>query len=112
MLPSVQSGYVTSTPVVPAPEVNRSGAPPRLALRSVAHAACGASDNAVVPFVQKALTPGLQKSRLQSLPKALIYDRGSWQALITKFENYAGICEWEDREKRNYFCLYLTHKAS
>ncbi|KAH3797518.1 hypothetical protein DPMN_151099 [Dreissena polymorpha] len=113
MMPPVQSGYVTSTPVTPAPQVDRSGAPSRVASRSVAHAGHGASDTAAATIVQRAVAPGQHKSKLQSLPKALIYDgRGSWQAFMTKFEKYAGIFEWEDREKRDYLCLCLTDKAS
>ncbi|KAH3754712.1 hypothetical protein DPMN_189393 [Dreissena polymorpha] len=72
MFPPGQSGYVTSTPVVPAPQVDRSWATPHLVSQNVVNATRGVSDNVAASF-------GQQKSRLQSLPKALVYDvRGSW----------------------------------
>ncbi|KAH3824086.1 hypothetical protein DPMN_125914 [Dreissena polymorpha] len=74
-----QPQYITSTPVVPAPQVDRSGATPRLVTQSAVNATRGVNDNVATPYGQRALPPGQQKSRLQSLPKALVYDgRGSW----------------------------------
>ena len=109
----VQSRYVSSTPVVPAPQVDRSGVTPRLVSQNVVNATRGVSDNVAAPFGQRALPPGQQKSRLQSLPKALEYGgRGRWQAFLTKFEKFSSIFEWEDRAKRDYLCLCLTDKAS
>ncbi|KAH3808675.1 hypothetical protein DPMN_137032 [Dreissena polymorpha] len=92
-IPKWVSGYVTSTPVVPA-------------LHNVVNATRYVSDNVAAPFGQRALPPGQQKSRLQSLPKALVYDgRGSWQDFLTKFDKYSTIFEWKDRKKRDYLEL-------
>ncbi|KAH3737270.1 hypothetical protein DPMN_043853 [Dreissena polymorpha] len=88
--------YVTSTPVVTAPQVDRSGTAPRLVTQSAVNATRGVSENVAAPAGQRALPPGQQKSRLQSLPKALVHDgRGSWQAFLTKFDKYSAIFEWE-----------------
>ena len=114
MIPPVQSGYVAAPQVVPTPQVGRSGATPRCVSRNATHAARGATNNALTtPVGQRAMLLGQQKPRLQSLPKALVFDgRGSWQAFLTKFEKYAGIFEWDDFEKRDFLCLCLTDKAS
>ncbi|KAH3842929.1 hypothetical protein DPMN_116434 [Dreissena polymorpha] len=114
MTSPVQSGYVAAPQVVPTPQVCRSVATPRCVSRHATHAVRGATNNTVAPPVgQRAMLLGKQKSRIQSLPKALVYDgRGSWHAFLTKFEKYAGIFEWDDFEKRDFLCLCLTDKAS
>ncbi|KAH3786339.1 hypothetical protein DPMN_164446 [Dreissena polymorpha] len=45
-----QSGYVTSTPVVPAPQVDRSGATPRLKSQNFVNATRGVSNNVAAAF--------------------------------------------------------------
>ncbi|KAH3733240.1 hypothetical protein DPMN_039665 [Dreissena polymorpha] len=113
MFPLGQSGYVTSTPMVPASQVDMSGATPHLVSQNVVNAMRGVNDNVAEPYGQRALPPGQLKSRLQSLPKALVYDgRGSWQTFLTKFEKFSTNFEWKDREKRDYLCFCLTDKAS
>ncbi|KAH3856280.1 hypothetical protein DPMN_098865 [Dreissena polymorpha] len=50
---------------------------------------------------------------IQSLPKALSFDgKGSWQAFLTRFLNFASTFEWTEEEKRDYLCLCPTDKAS
>ncbi|KAH3836372.1 hypothetical protein DPMN_109742 [Dreissena polymorpha] len=87
-----QPQYVTSTPVVHAPQVGRSVATPRLVTQSAVNATRGVSENVAAPFGQRTFPPGQQKPRLQSLPKALVYNgRGNWQAFLAKFDKYSTI---------------------
>ncbi|KAH3838282.1 hypothetical protein DPMN_111690 [Dreissena polymorpha] len=67
------SGYVTSTTVVPAPQ-------------NVVNATRGVSDNVAAPFGQRALPPGQQKSRLQSLHKALFMMASEYYSLVMYIE--------------------------
>ncbi|KAH3753288.1 hypothetical protein DPMN_187923 [Dreissena polymorpha] len=100
IFPPGQSRYVTST------QVDRSGATPHLVSQNAVNATGGVSDNVAALFGQRALPPGQLKSRLQSLPKTLVYDgQGSWQAFLTKLKKFSTIFEWEEREKRDYLWL-------